>query len=165
MSGTYGVAWGPYAVYSTTNTGLSWKLIYDSGEGDESNPTFASITGDRLVVSLKDGRILEGSINDPALSSVAHLSNPLGPLTFVNLCTGFGVSSEKNPKSGREVDVLMKTEDGGKTWTPVLHSKKIVALSVEETYLYGAGYNRVFRIDLSRNQSTQSCGAPTPPQK
>jgi hypothetical protein len=168
MSGTYGVAWGSYAVYSTTNTGFSWKLVEMNipGNDEEAYPISASIAGDRLVVSLKNGWILEGSITETALSSVAHLSNLLGPLVFVNSCTGFGVSSEKSPKSGRyEVDVLMKTEDGGATWTPVLHAKKIVALSVEGTYLYGVSYDRVFRIDLSGNQSTQSCGAPAPPPK
>lgn len=154
------VAWGPYAVYASTDGGQSWNLMtMDVPDHEEdSYPISASIIGDQLYVSLKNGRILAGAITGHRLSSVTHLSRALSNLTFFNACTGFGVSSEDRPKVHQEEDVLMETQDGGKTWISVVHARRIVALAADDTELYGASFDRMFRIHVDRGTGSSGCG-------
>jgi hypothetical protein len=159
VSGLYEVAWGPYAVYASIDGGQSWRLMtmdvpYDE---DDAYPISAAIAGKKLQISLKNGRVLTGSLAGNKLSTVAHLSHALGQLTFIDSCTGFGVSSADDPKADREEDILMKTEDGGATWNDVFQTKRIVALSVDNSDLNGASLDRVFRIHVNRGETVRSC--------
>jgi photosystem II stability/assembly factor-like uncharacterized protein len=158
ISGAYGVAWGPHAVYASTDGGISWKLMNMDVPGDEEEayPVSAAITAEKFRISLKNGRILAGSITGHNLSTIAQLHAPLGHLIFFDQCTGFGVTSEGGLNTGRE-DALVKTEDGGITWNQVLNSKKIVALSSGASDLYGATADRVFRIAVIIGKETGSC--------
>jgi len=154
------VAWGPYAIYASTDRGKSWNLMTMDVPDDEedSYPVSASIIGDQLYVSLTNGRILAGTITDHKLSAVAHLSRALSNLTFFDACTGFGVSSEDRPKAHQEEDVLMETQDGGKTWNSVVHTRRIVALAADDTELYGASFDRIFRIQVDGGARSAGCG-------
>ena len=158
MAGAYGVAWGPYAVYASTDGGLSWKLMNMDvpDEEEEAYPVSAAIASERLRVSLKNGRILAGSIAGRVLSTIARSPAPLDHLTFINQCTGYGITSEKTANTGQE-DVLVKTEDGGVTWNSVLHSERIVALSLGTVDLYGATSDHAFRVAVTTGQNTRTC--------
>jgi hypothetical protein len=153
------VAWGPYAIFASTDGGRSWNLMTMDVPDDEedSYPVSANIVGDQLQVSLKNGRILAGSIARQRLSTIAHLSHALGNLTFFNACTGFGVSSEDRPETSREEDVLMETRDGGKTWNSVFRTRRIVALAAGDAELYGASFDRMFRIHVDEATGAGSC--------
>jgi hypothetical protein len=159
-SGLNVVAWGPYAVYVSTDGGGSWKLMQmnASEHDDQAYPVAGALAGDRVYVSLQDGRLLTGPITGSSLSAIARLTSPLGRLTLFNACAGFAVSSADKPDVHQEEDVLMETRDGGKTWTPILRTRRIVALTMDGAELYGASFDRVFRIHVTSARASVNCG-------
>ena len=158
MTGDYGVAWGPYAVYASTDAGVSWKIMRMDvpHQEEEAYPVSAAIAGKEIRVSLKNGRILGGQIDGHVLSPLAQLSESVGALSFVDSCVGYGIAAEEAPTT-EGGDVLMRTEDGGAKWVPVLHSKRIVTLSVSESDLYGAIVDHLFRIHASGGITAHYC--------
>jgi len=150
------IAWGPYAVYASLDTGKSWKLMkMDISDGEEdAYPVSGAIVADRAYISLKNGRVLSGEIDGQLLKSLARLPSAIGQLTFTNSCVGFGIS----PSTTNDEDVLMETENGGETWTPILRAKKIVALTASGSEIYGATNNRAFRLHSVGKLPTGHCG-------
>jgi hypothetical protein len=149
--GANAIAWGPYEIFVSSDRGLSWhKVNTDIPDGEEdAYPVSATIVGNNTYVSTKSGRLLKGSVVSASLLTVSHIPSPLTNLTFVNERIGFGVLPSDQPKEKREESQLMKTENGGRTWAPILKTRRIVALSASEQKLCGAGYDRVFCFSLS----------------
>ncbi len=152
------VAWGPYAVYASTDSGKSWRLMkMDIPDGEEeAYPVSGAIVADRVYISLKNGMLLSGEIDGQSLKSVARLPSAIGQLTFTSSCVGFGIS----PSTTNDEDVLMETENGGETWTPALRAKKIVALTASGSEIYGATDNRAFLLHSSDKLPSGHCGTP-----
>jgi photosystem II stability/assembly factor-like uncharacterized protein len=151
------IAWGPYAVYASTNAGKSWKLmtrdIPDLEE--EAYPVSAAIIADHAYISLKNGRLLGGEIAGKSLKPIATLSNAIGQLTFTSPCVGFGILSSTTSDG----DVLMETRRGGLAWTPVLRTRKLLALTSDGSEVYGITNDRVFRFDSGETRVSKSCAA------
>lgn len=158
VAGKDEIAWGPYAVYVSTDNGKSWRLMkMDIPDGEEeAYPVSGAIVADHVYISLKSGRLLSGEIDGQSLKSLARLPSAIGQLTFSTSCAGFGIS----PSTTSDEDVLMGTENGGETWTPILRAKKIVALTVSGSEIYGATDNRAFRLHSADNLPSGHCGTP-----
>ncbi len=152
------IAWGPYAVYASTDSGKSWRLMkMDIPDGEEeAYPVSGATVADRVYISLKNGRLLRGEIDGQSLKSLARLPSAISQLTFTNSCVGFGIS----PSTTNDEDLLMGTEDGGETWTPTLRAKKIVALTASGSEIYGATDNRAFRLHSADKLPSGHCGTP-----
>ncbi|WP_263357980.1 WD40/YVTN/BNR-like repeat-containing protein [Acidicapsa ligni] len=150
------LAWGPYSVYASTDSGKSWKLMkMDTPDGEEdAYPISGAIVADRVYVSLKNGRLLSGQIGGESLKPVARPPSAIGQLTFTGQCTGFGIA----PSTTNDEDVLMETKDSGETWFPILRAKKIVALTSYGSEIFGATQNRAFRFQSEDKLSNESCG-------
>ncbi len=150
-----GIAWGPYAVFASTDAGKSWKRMkMDTPAGEEeAYPVSAAIVDDRVYISLKNGRLLSGEISGQTLRPFARSSSAVGQLTFINSCVGFGIS----PSTTNDEDVLMETSNGGKVWNPLLRAKKIVALTADGSEIYGAVYDRAFRFHSGVKQLSGPC--------
>lgn len=155
------IAWGPYAVYASTNAGKSWQIMKMNIPVDEEEayPIAAAISGNQVLVSLKNGRLLIGELGDASLEPLAKLSNAIGQLTFTSSCVGFGVSLSTTA----EEDALMKTENGGKTWAAIFLSKNIVALAASGSTLYGATRDHAFRLQPHNEFSGKTCVVRTEP--
>jgi hypothetical protein len=69
VAGSKELTWGPYAVYASTGSGKSWKLMkIDIPDGEEdAYPVSGAIVADRVYVSLKNGRLLSGQMGGEAL--------------------------------------------------------------------------------------------------
>ncbi len=152
------IAWGPYAVFASTDNGKSWKLMkLDIPDGEEdAYPVSGVIVADRVYISLKNGRLLRGEIDGQSLKPSSRLPSAIGQLTFTGPCVGFGIS----PSPKNDEDVLMETENGGEAWVPILRAKKIVALTADGTEIYGATDNRAFRLHSVGKLSSGHCGTP-----
>ena len=156
VAGSKELAWGPYAVYASTDSGKSWKLMkIDTPDGEEdAYPVSGAIVADRVYVSLKNGRLLSGQMGGESLKPFSRLPSAIGQLTFVGSCTGFGIA----PSTTNDEDVLMETKDSGEIWFPVLRAKKIVALTSSGSEVFGATQNRAFRLKAGDDHVGESCG-------
>jgi hypothetical protein len=157
VDGSNELAWGPYAVYASTDSGKSWKLMkMDTPDGEEdAYPVSGAIVAGSAYVSLKNGRLLRGPISGESLKPFSRPPSSIGQLTFTSSCTGFGIS----PSTTNDEDVLMETKNGGEAWFPILRAKKIVALTSSGSEVFGATQNRAFRLPSGNSYSGDSCGS------
>lgn len=155
VSGHDVIAWGPYAVYVSGDGGISWKLLKISipdGEED-AYPVSASIFQDKILVSLKNGRLLIGEISGNALRPFVRLPSGIGQIVFATSCVGLGIS----PSPTEDADLLMETLNGGEAWSPILRAKKIVTLTVSGSDIYGATDRRAFRLHVDEKLLNRRC--------
>lgn len=150
ISGTNAIAWGPYEILASSDLGFSWHKVTTDipNEEEDAYPVSASIVGNNVYVSTKSGRLLKGSVVSGSLLTASRIPSPLTSLIFVDERIGFGVLPSDQPKERREQSQLMRTEDGGITWDPILKTRRIVALSTSRDSLCGASYDRLFCTDL-----------------
>jgi hypothetical protein len=150
MFGSNGIAWGPYEIVISADKGRSWRRTKTDIPADEEDayPVSASIVGNTVYVSTKNGHLLKGSVVSGSLSTVSHIPSPLTDLLFVSDRIGFGVLPSDQPKEKREESQLMRTDDGGNTWVPILKTRRIVAISANHHGLCGASYDQLFCMDL-----------------
>lgn len=155
VDGSNELAWGPYAVYASTDSGKSWKLMkMATPDGEEdAYPVSGAIVADQAYVSLKNGRLLRGQIGGESLKPFSRPPSSIGQLTFTGSCTGFGIA----PSTTNDEDVLVETKDGGETWFPILRAKKIVALTSDGSEVFGATQNRAFRFPSGDRHRGESC--------
>jgi len=155
VTGNNELAWGPYAVYASTDSGKSWKLMkMNTSDGEEdAYPVSGAIVADRIYVSLKNGRLLSGQIGGESLMPFSRPPSAIGQLTFIGPCMGFGIA----PSTTNDEDVLMETKNGGETWFPILRAKKIVTLTSSGSEVFGATQNRAFRFRLAAGSSSGTC--------
>jgi hypothetical protein len=151
ISGDSGVAWGPYEIFVSSDQGSSWRRakIDISNSEEDAYPVSASIVGSTAFVSTKSGLFLKGSVVEGRFSTISHISSPLTDLVFVNEQIGYGVFPSDQPKEKREESQLVRTENGGITWAPILKTRRIVALSASHHGLCGASYDQLFCLDFS----------------
>ena len=155
VDGSNELAWGPYAVYASTDSGKSWKLMkMDTPDGEEdAYPVSGAIVADRMYVSLKNGRLLSGQMGCESLKPFSRPPSAVGQLTFIDSCVGFGIA----PSTTNDEDVLMETKNSGETWFPILRAKKIVALTSSGSEVFGATQNRAFRFPSAAGRSSENC--------
>jgi hypothetical protein len=159
VSGSSVLVWGPYCAYASLDGGKSWRLLkFDiPEEEEEAYPISGAIAGSRLWISLKNGRLMTGRIGQTKLSTQTQLAPVTGNLVFVNSCVGIATTSSGTAKDGNEEDILIGTENGGRTWTPVMHSSRIVALTADSTAFFGVTEDHVFQIHLNREEVARTC--------
>jgi photosystem II stability/assembly factor-like uncharacterized protein len=149
MFGLYGVAWGTFGVYVTTDAGMTWRSMgmHVSSDEDEPYPIFATVIGDRLWVCLKNGRVLSGPITGRRIVTKVNLHGIVSDLSFVGSCLGFATISVLRANGFQ--DGMIKTEDGGHTWDAVSNLKDVGSLTLDGTDLYGLTPDHVFRLSLA----------------
>jgi hypothetical protein len=150
VSYNYIIAYGPYVILLSKDSGKSWSKIslLDSLPEDEEDtyPIGAGIFREKIWISLKNGNLYSGSIRDQKMSHISKSISPLESLVFINPCFGFARNGD-----------LMKTEDSGATWVPIIKSKRIRALYDTQSGIYGVDYDHIFKVNVKQSEHSANC--------
>ena len=153
------LAWGPYSVYASTDSGKSWKLMkmYTPDGEEDAYPVSGAIVADQVYVSLKNGRLLRGQIGGDSLKPFSKPPSAIGQLTFISSCIGFSIA----PSTTNDEDILMETKNGGETWFPILRANRIVTLTSSGSEVFGATQSRAFHLQSAAGLSSGNCKSRT----
>jgi photosystem II stability/assembly factor-like uncharacterized protein len=149
ISGNSALALGPYAVLISSDKGMTWSAA-ETGAWDreeEAYPLSATIFGNRMWVSLKNGTLLSGETSKRRLSLVSKSHNPLIELEFTSPCTGFAIQD----------DHLITTGDGGVTWRRLTSLQGVVAYYATQARVFAATGHAIEEIDLWHSASSDGC--------
>jgi photosystem II stability/assembly factor-like uncharacterized protein len=150
VSGVSAVALGPYAILTTNDKGQSWsspKLVGLENR-EESYPVSATIVGQQVWISLKNGVLLMGDISKHELFILSNSVGPLEDLRFADSCAGFAL------RAGNVVG----TTDGGTTWSELAHSGNAVALCLWGSDAAAmATHSQVVRVSPEQGNRNTSC--------
>lgn len=130
--------------FKTTNSGIGWAKINSSFKDFSSSPVFDFIND--LVGYALVGRSVYKTTNGGADWEKTHASNisheDLGAIHFLDESVGF-------VSGGYNFRTVLRTEDGGKSWTHVLGNSfgQIQFLSANVGYARNVGnlYNRIYK--------------------
>lgn len=151
LSGKYGVAWGPYSVAVSHDSGLSWHTVAIPRAAQDDNPVSAAIVDNSVLISLKNGRLLGGYVGVHKLLQLSRFPNPLSQMVFVDSCTGFAIQT-----SEQAGDALMETSDKGNTWRSIWHSDRIGTISTSDLSIVGTSIDHAFRAEIGSTCSADS---------
>jgi photosystem II stability/assembly factor-like uncharacterized protein len=149
VSGDFAVSLGPYAIFTSSDGGVSWSAPDVSpSDGEEAYPLAAAIFGNHFWVSLKNGTLLTGSVSKRGVLAISKSSTPLSGLEFTSSCVGFALRA----------DQLVTTEDGGATWQQVTTPGNVVALSATKSRVIIATHDQILEIDVQSGTGSDTCG-------